>query len=280
MELRTATRGDLAAIKDIAAASLDTSYDDVLDDDLRRHAVETWYGTEASAAEEQPSPAESPVSPASRRPETAGEGGLAANIEDEDSIVIVAEEDGAVVGFAQAFLVEGPETVGRIEWIHVHPDHRGSGVGSSLLDRAEDELVDAGAGRVEGRVLIANQAGTEFYERRGYEEGPTRRLSLGDDYVTELTLVREFQERDSTDISQRAVTGDGEEVVVAYDDSARGSQGPFYGAYLDEDRERRYGWYCGVCDSLDVNMDAMGRLECDDCGNTRKPTRWDATYGG
>jgi ribosomal protein S18 acetylase RimI-like enzyme len=265
MELRTASRSDLAAIKSVAAASLDASYDDVFDEDLRQHAVETWYGAEDD--------------PVGDRTDERDAGGLAGNIEDEDSYVVLAEKDGEVVGFAQAFLVEGAEAVGRIEWIHVHPDHRGSGIGGSLLDRAEEELVDAAASRVEGRVLEANQEGKEFYKRRGYDEAHERRLTLGDEWVAERTLVREFEESAGHGTDQRRVT-DGEEVIVAFDDSARGSEGPFYGAYLDEEREQRYGWYCGVCDSLDVNMDAMGQLECGECGNRRKATRWDATYGG
>lgn len=264
MELRTASRSDLTAIRDVAEVSLATSYDHILGEEVREQAVETWYGERQSLTHEGA--------------EASDAGGLTETIDDEGTAVVVAEDDGEMVGFAQASLVEGADLVGRIEWIHVHPDHRGSGVGSRLLDRIEAELASEGADRIEGRVLEANRAGQTFYEQRGYEAGPSRELRLGSDWATERTFVRQYEER-TTGINERRETPDGEPILVAYDDSARGSKGPFYGAYLDEEREQRYGWYCGVCDSLDVNMDAMGRLECDGCGNRRKATRWDATTG-
>jgi len=261
MQLRTATRSDLSEIRDVAAASLAASYDHFLDAALREEAVDTWYGD----------------------PTEDGEGGLAETIDDEASVVIVVEVEGSVVGFAQAFVVEGADTVGRIEWIHVHPDHRGSGLGEKLLEAAESELLDAGAVRFEGRVLEANNEGKAFYAEHGYREGPQRRLSLGDEWVTERTFFRpadETGDAEPTGITAWEETGEGEQVLVTYDESARGTEGPFYAAFTDDNRENRYGWFCGACESLDVNMDAMGRLECDSCGNRRKATRWDATYGG
>jgi primosomal protein N' len=35
---------------------------------------------------------------------------------------------------------------------------------------------------------------------------------------------------------------------------------------------------CSNCESFDIAMDSMERLECNDCGNQKKPTRWDASY--
>lgn len=75
------------------------------------------------------------------------------------------------------------------------------------------------------------------------------------------------------------VTGpEGEALYVARDEADRGSKGPFFVAYRDSQRERRWGWVCGHCDGLDAVMDTMGRIECTDCGNLRKPTEWDAAH--
>lgn len=69
-----------------------------------------------------------------------------------------------------------------------------------------------------------------------------------------------------------------QQLYLATDERERGSAGPFYPAYIDDDRSQRYGYVCGRCDSTAVEMGPMGRLECSDCGNARKPTRWDAAY--
>jgi hypothetical protein len=71
---------------------------------------------------------------------------------------------------------------------------------------------------------------------------------------------------------------DGETVYVDRSAGERGADGPFYVAYVSPDRDRRWGFLCGNCDSLDNAMDAMGRIECNGCGNLRKPDRWDAAH--
>jgi hypothetical protein len=74
-------------------------------------------------------------------------------------------------------------------------------------------------------------------------------------------------------------TDDGATVYVAREEGERGVEGPFFAVYTTPERDRRYGWCCGNCGSLAVGMDTMGRIECPDCGNYRKPTEWDATSG-
>jgi len=73
-------------------------------------------------------------------------------------------------------------------------------------------------------------------------------------------------------------TGDGETVYVAREEGERGSKGSFFAVYRGEDRERRYGYFCDNCERIDNAMDAMGRIECNVCGNIRKPTEWDAAH--
>lgn len=73
-------------------------------------------------------------------------------------------------------------------------------------------------------------------------------------------------------------TEDGDTVYVSTTDGDRGSKGPFLVAYETSDAERRYGWYCTNCESFDNAMDSMGRIQCNQCGNFRKPTEWDAAH--
>lgn len=252
MELRAATQSDLDGIRTVATESLAASYAHALDEELRQRAVDAWYGEE----------------------------GLAADITDDDMVVMLAVDDGDVVGFAQAYVVEKPETLGRIDWLHVHPDARGSGVGDQLLKAIESALLERGATRLEGRVLEANPDGMRFYESYGYEPAGERQLTLDDDELAERTFVKVPEGAHEATLLEPRELDDGRSVFVAYDESDRGSTAPFYVTYLDENREERFGWFCGNCEGFDVNMDSMGSVECDSCGNKRKPTRWDATYGG
>lgn len=67
-------------------------------------------------------------------------------------------------------------------------------------------------------------------------------------------------------------------VYVSRTEGDRGSKAPFFVAYRTPDRDRPYGWFCANCEGLDVAMDAMGRVECNACGNRRKPTEWDSAH--
>jgi len=74
------------------------------------------------------------------------------------------------------------------------------------------------------------------------------------------------------------ITADDETLYVAEDEGERGEKAPFLTVYRDRDREHKYGWYCCNCETLDNAMDSMGRIQCNDCGNLRKPDEWDAAH--
>jgi len=77
---------------------------------------------------------------------------------------------------------------------------------------------------------------------------------------------------------ESATTQDGETVFVDFDSGLHGSRSEFYPAYLDRGFKSRYGWFCSNCETFDVAMDSMDRMECNNCRNERKATRWDAAY--
>jgi len=249
MDLRDATVEDVDGIRETARASLSASYGHALSTDLIEEAVESWYDAD----------------------------GVTETLDDVDAVFVVAVDDGEVVGFVQSYLVERREPVGELDWLHVHPDHRGSGIGSALLERVESALRSAEVDRIEARVLVDNEAGTEFYEREGYEFAGERDVNIGEETFAE----REYRKQVGrlTGISEAVYeTEAGDTVHVAFDESDRGSRAPFYVAYADPDHEQRYGYLCGNCEGTDVAIDTMDRMECRDCENRRKPTRWDAAY--
>jgi hypothetical protein len=58
----------------------------------------------------------------------------------------------------------------------------------------------------------------------------------------------------------------------------RGNKAPFRVVYLDSEGERRWGFFCANCESLDTAVDSMGRIQCNDCSNFHKAEEWDAAH--
>ncbi|WP_284012485.1 GNAT family N-acetyltransferase [Halobaculum litoreum] len=249
MDLRDATTEDVDGIRETAQASLTASYGHALSGDLIAGAVETWYDAEE----------------------------VAENLAGDDAVFVVAVEDGEVVGFVQSYLVERREPVGELDWLHVHPDHRGKGIGDDLLHRAETELLERGAERIEGRVLAANESGAEFYEGEGFSKIGERTVEIGGEPFVEQVFAR-FPTGGEQVLTEARVTEDGEQVYVAYDEADRASLAPFYATYADRERTERMGYICGNCEGVHVTVDTMDRVQCNDCGNKRKASRWDAAY--
>ena len=84
--------------------------------------------------------------------------------------VVIAEHDGAPVGFA-LFFHNYSTFLGRhgiyIEDLYVRPEHRGKGCGRRLLAHLADLAVRRGCGRLEWWVLDVNRPAIDFYESLG-----------------------------------------------------------------------------------------------------------------
>ncbi|PSP89523.1 GNAT family acetyltransferase [Halobacteriales archaeon QS_4_69_34] len=73
-------------------------------------------------------------------------------------------------------------------------------------------------------------------------------------------------------------TGADETLYVAPGEAERGSKDPFFAVYATPEGDRRWGYFCGHCESFDNAMDSMGRIKCNRCANIRKPDEWDAAH--
>ena len=89
------------------------------------------------------------------------------------SDVLVAELDGTVVGMCQLVVFRHLQHRGgrcaEVESMHVHPEVRGLGIGTLLLEVAVESARRAGCYRVQ---LTSNQQRSDahrFYQRQGFE---------------------------------------------------------------------------------------------------------------
>lgn len=83
---------------------------------------------------------------------------------------LVAERDGAPVGFANFYVTFSTWTGRRGMWLddlYVTPDARGSGAGAALLKALAGIAVDRGYARFEWWVLDWNTPAIDFYRAKG-----------------------------------------------------------------------------------------------------------------
>ncbi len=98
---------------------------------------------------------------------------LGGQLEDPDIAVLVADDDGDVIGYAYA-AVEGYDFMalrgpaGLLHDVIVDPGHRGRGVGRLLLDAALEFLRSRGAPRVVLFTAERNEAAQRLFERIGF----------------------------------------------------------------------------------------------------------------
>jgi len=241
MEIREADGDDGAAIRTVTKRSLEASYS--LSPSTIESAVEKWY-----------SPDE-----------------FERKLEDDDVVLLVCESDG-VVAFSESLLVaEGGQ--GDLLWLHVHPDYRGRGLARDVFEDTRERITEAGAEYLRGRVLADNQTGAAFFEERGFEKVDEERIEIdGDQYVEYIYTDAVSQQLRSM------VTDSGSIVYIDMTEEEVGSDAPFHVVLADPNGEEKYGYFCTHCESLATAMSPDGRIQCGTCGNTRKPTRWDASY--
>ena len=240
MNVRDATETDGEALRDIAERSMVASYS--LSPTTIERAVREWYGTDS----------------------------FEEKLGDDDVFLLVGTVDDEPVAFSESTVTD---STGNLLWLHVHPDHRSSGYGEALFEATVDTLEDAGADTVRGHVLEDNVEGNAFYDDQGFRKAGETTVEIdGTDHVENVYVS------DGVEELEPVVGPDGEQLFVDHSDVERGSEGSFYAVYVDSDRERRWGSFCGNCENLVTLMSTMGGLQCGECGNVSKPTRWDAAY--
>jgi GNAT superfamily N-acetyltransferase len=98
---------------------------------------------------------------------------LGTQLEEPDVVIYVAEQDGAVVGYAYAGLEpqswkELRDPAGFIHDVLVDPAVRGGGIGTQLVDAAARWLEEHGAPRVMLWTAERNPGAQRLFERAGF----------------------------------------------------------------------------------------------------------------
>jgi ribosomal protein S18 acetylase RimI-like enzyme len=94
--------------------------------------------------------------------------------EETESVTLISEMDGSVVGFLDARVVRPfdpmyrPLTYCFVADIAVAEEHRSEGVGEKLMRACEDWAKEQGAGFVSLEHHVSNTRAAAFYERLGY----------------------------------------------------------------------------------------------------------------
>jgi GNAT superfamily N-acetyltransferase len=102
---------------------------------------------------------------------------------------LVAELDGAIVGYAFFSLGYNTDIANRAVWLHdifVRPSARGRGVGAALMAAVAAETVRLGGLSLEWGVHTANTGALEFYRRLGARGAEVRVMGVDGDPLRTL----------------------------------------------------------------------------------------------
>lgn len=94
--------------------------------------------------------------------------------EDDGTFVLLAIEGEDLLGYAFVRSIKGyagwasEERMGMLEALSVIPGHRGDGIGHLLMLNIADRLRDRGVGQLSVRLIHANTAAHEFYEKHQF----------------------------------------------------------------------------------------------------------------
>ena len=100
-------------------------------------------------------------------------------------VVLVNDENGRLTGFINVLAQQPPY----VDNLHVDPDEKGKGIGTTLMAAAANRLIAQGDTAMCLTVLSTNEPGLKFYERIGGERGPLKHEHMYDLPVTSYPMI-------------------------------------------------------------------------------------------
>ncbi|WP_051065493.1 GNAT family N-acetyltransferase [Nocardiopsis potens] len=96
-------------------------------------------------------------------------------LQDRETLAVLAERDGAPVGYAMVTLRDNPqgswdrgERVAVVQTLAIHPDARGTGVASGLLEEVRLQVAAQGVRDIELSAPAGNPGELRFFEEEGF----------------------------------------------------------------------------------------------------------------
>ena len=158
MDIRSATSDDFEAITEVARETWHATYDE-LEPDVIDRTVDDWYTDDSM-------PLEAP-----------------------GTIVLVAEENGDLVGFTHAVAQGDTADILRL---YVHPDHQGEGIGSALHEHLLEAIDSYDVDRLRSFDFAFNDASRAFYEGLGFEQTDEGEVEIDGEYYPEAVYTFDF----------------------------------------------------------------------------------------
>lgn len=148
---------DIAAVQQVAAESWHDTYEGIIPREIRERFLEAAYSPDMLK----------------RRM--------------EQSLVLVAQHAGLVVGFANFYRLKEPGAA-ELSAVYLLPSHQGLGLGSSLLKNGLDQLAEVE--RLYVTVERDNVTARKFYEARGFRMVEEFEEDFGGHTLNSVRMVR------------------------------------------------------------------------------------------
>jgi ribosomal protein S18 acetylase RimI-like enzyme len=99
---------------------------------------------------------------------------IAGHLEKESSLVLIAEQDGAAIGYCLAMISKYPPVFdsrdyGFVSDLAVTRRCRRAGIGEKIYKAAEMWFSEQGIHRIELRVAVTNEVSTAFWRKMGFK---------------------------------------------------------------------------------------------------------------
>ena len=98
---------------------------------------------------------------------------ISERIKNEESIIFIAENSGAIKGFVQlypSFCSVNAIKIFILYDLYVDADVRNAGIGAMLMNRATEYAREQGASRIDLMTAFDNKLGQHLYEKLGYKK--------------------------------------------------------------------------------------------------------------